>query len=199
MSFETIQADPARWLGGLRSGEPAAVETLYCAIRTGAIHQALRNRLADGAADLEHEVFLSALEQLRRLREPAAFGAYLWAIVRRCTYSHLARERRWKPCRQIHYPVTWQRHPALEAHDRVIAEQEVFTAVRTMRPVQAELILRYLNGQTEGEIRRAMGYSGHEFDLLKSRAKAQVLLRLESIRAAKRRRAELLRQFDHEH
>jgi len=71
-----------------QKGHGPAFESLYRAF-SGMVHGVLlaHVRYSD-AEDLMQEVFLRAMQQLDRLREPEAFGGWLCAIARRAAFDH---------------------------------------------------------------------------------------------------------------
>ncbi|MBV9294560.1 MAG: sigma-70 family RNA polymerase sigma factor [Acidobacteriaceae bacterium] len=94
------------------------------------------------AEDLVQDVFLKALEQLRSLRDPAAFGSWLAAIARRCAIDLC---RRKKPVSET------QDMPGGPRPDRE-AFEVLDILQRLPKAYRETLILRLVEGMTGPEI-----------------------------------------------
>jgi RNA polymerase sigma-70 factor, ECF subfamily len=99
------------------------------------------------AEDLVQEVFLRALEKLRSLRDPGAFGGWLAAIARRSTID---RQRKHRPAQELRDEPGGSR-PDSEAFAILDAIQALPGAYRET------LILRLVEGMTGPEIAARTG------------------------------------------
>lgn len=129
-------------------GDRGAFAALYARFaRT--VHGILLSRIprAD-VEDLVQDVFLTALEELATLRQPAAFGGWLSAIARNHATDHLRRT-----------PRTTELPPDLAASDPDRAEAMfVLAAIRQLPDAYREtLTLRLVEGMTGPEIAACTG------------------------------------------
>ncbi len=115
------------------------------------VHAVLLARVSPADADdLVQEVFLRALRQLRRLRQPGAFGGWLMAVARNCAHDHHRRRRELNPL-PADVPVV------AASADRVEAEA-VLAAIRGLPEAYREtLLLRLVEGMSGPEIARRTG------------------------------------------
>jgi RNA polymerase sigma-70 factor (ECF subfamily) len=89
--------DIAAHVRAAQAGDRAAFGALYARFAR-MVHGVLLARVAYAdAEDLTQDVFLNAMEQVRELREPAAFGGWLGAIARRAAFGHHRRLRPVEP------------------------------------------------------------------------------------------------------
>ncbi len=148
-------ADPARdqtqdvaLVEAARSGDRAAFGQLH--EKWGpVVHGILLSRMSkEDADDLVQDVFLTAMQKLETLREPAAFGAWVCMIARTKAIDHHRRA----PKRADPEP-----EPAAEDPDRLEAERAL-AAIRSLPDAYREtLTLRLVEGLTGPEIAERTG------------------------------------------
>ena len=160
----------------IEAGSELAVEKLYQSLRT--IRFYFRRQLGpDRADDAYHSLIIDLVGAIKtgKLRKPATLPAYARAIARgkSCRYiSEAIRERRtvdvkravWLTCDSSESP----EQIVLRSERQAIAER----VLKALPPRMRETLIRfYLDGESEEEIRAAMGMSHNQFRLIKSRAK----------------------------
>jgi len=160
----------------IEAGSELAVEKLYQSLRT--IRFYFRRQLGpDRADDAYHSLIIDLVGAIKKgkLREPETLPAYARAIARgkSCRYiSEAIRERRtvdvkravWLTCDSSESP----EQIVLRSERQAIAER----VLKALPPRMRETLIRfYLDGESEEEIRAAMGMSHNQFRLIKSRAK----------------------------
>jgi RNA polymerase sigma-70 factor (ECF subfamily) len=90
---EDVHVDEAALVLAAQAGDRAAFGALYDKFAP-MIHGILLAHVPwVDAEDLMQDVFLRAMEQVRHLREPAAFGGWLASIARRSAIDHYRRVR----------------------------------------------------------------------------------------------------------
>ena len=131
-----------------QGGDRAAFGQLY--ERYGAlVHAVLIARVPyDEAEDLMQDVFVKAMQQIRRLREPQAFSGWLITIARRIATDH---------CRRIRFKrflgLTQERAPKCDPEPLAILAT-IQGLPKTYREI---LILRLVEGLTGPEIAAETG------------------------------------------
>jgi RNA polymerase sigma-70 factor (ECF subfamily) len=108
------------------------------------VHGILLARVAYAdAEDLTQDVFLSAMEQVRDLREPAAFGGWLASIARRAAFGH---HRRLRPVDVLPDAIAGGDRPDGEAFEVLGLIQQLPESYRET------LVMRLVEGMTGPEI-----------------------------------------------
>ena len=128
---DPAESEIARLVRGAQRGDRAAFAELYQRFAR-MVHGIVLARIArpgnNDVDDLVHDVFVTALERLNDLREPAAFGGWLAAIARHRATDH------------------GRRMPLTEA-------LAILDAVRSLPDAYREtLILRLVEGMSGAEI-----------------------------------------------
>jgi len=131
-----------------QAGDRAAFGTLYAKF-SRMIHGILLAHVSYAdAEDLLQDVFVSAMEQLRSLREPDAFGGWLASIARRAAFDH---HRRTRPIADLPDGIPGGERPDGQAF-------EVLAIIRRLPECYREtLILRLVEGMTGPEIAASTG------------------------------------------
>jgi RNA polymerase sigma-70 factor, ECF subfamily len=145
--LDPAEIDIARLVRDAQRGDRAAFAELYQRF-TRMVHGIVLARIArPGAHDVDdvvQDVFVTALERLGDLREPAAFGGWLAAIAR---HRATDRRRRMPVMEPLEDNVAATRDP-----DRLEA-RAILNAVRALPDAYREtLILRLVEGMTGAEI-----------------------------------------------
>jgi RNA polymerase sigma-70 factor (ECF subfamily) len=140
---ETNESALAALVEGARSGDRSAFGRLYERFAP-MVHGILlaRVRPAD-ADDLTQEVFLSAMQRLKDLRDTRAFGGWIAAIARNAAVDHY---RRTPPTTELPTTLGAPAAPAAEAEEALRLIHELPEAYRET------LILRLVEGMTGPEI-----------------------------------------------
>ncbi|MCA9666186.1 MAG: sigma-70 family RNA polymerase sigma factor [Myxococcales bacterium] len=146
-----------------RQGEGWAAEALFRrhVRRIGQLAYRLAPRPQE-ADDLVQDAFVAALDGLRRLDEPAAFGAWLRAIVVRTAAKRIRRVRLRQKLGLAHAePLDVERVVSREAPPDVAAELSALYSRLHEMPAQVRiaLVLRRVEGMTVPEVAREMGVS----------------------------------------
>lgn len=130
---------------GARAGDRGAFGELY-ARYTGMVHSiALAHLAADDVDDVVQEVFLRALENIRELRDPAAFGGWLASITR-----NVARSARRAASRLIQDETDVA---AAETQRHTEDARRALAAIRSLPKAYREtLMMRLVQGMTGPEI-----------------------------------------------
>jgi RNA polymerase sigma-70 factor (ECF subfamily) len=113
----------------------------------------------DDASDLLQEVFLTALRELPRLRDPAAFGGWLIQIARNAARMHLRSRRPTEPLDDaVHRDVRTSDDSPNVGLDAQLDAERIMAHVRAL-PVKLRepLLLRLVEGMSGEEIARATG------------------------------------------
>ncbi len=142
-----VRFEEAALVRAAQSGDRAAFGALYEQYGR-MVHGILLSHVSySDAEDLVQDVFIKALEQLRSLRNPAAFGGWLAAIARRSAIDL---------CRKI--------RPVSETQDRPGGsrpDSEAFEVLnilqRLPKAYRETLILRLVEGMTGPEIAMRTG------------------------------------------
>lgn len=142
--------DDAELVRAAADGSQAAFGVLY-ARYAKVVHGILLARVPySEAEDLVQEVFVTAFQKIRSLREPKAFGGWLAAITRRCAIDfHRATIRR----------RTADQESASDAYSAPDADAfHVLQAIQTLPEAYREaLILRLVSGMSGPEIAERIG------------------------------------------
>ena len=131
------------------------------------------------AQDLTHEVFVSALRRLRTDRPPIAFGPWLYRIARNASIDV---HRRSQIVRQVPLDGNTEEPSASASGSAPEAAAEVRQWLEQLRDVlgglseshRSVLVLRELEGLSNGEIGRRMGLSRPAVEGLLFRARAKM-------------------------
>ena len=142
------QPEEAALVRSAQEGDRAAFGRLYQRYAR-MVHGILLASVRFGdAEDVMQDVFVRAMEQVRVLREAAAFGSWLAAIARRAATDH---HRRAKPTLSLVAAIPGGSRPDEEAF-------EVLDMIRQLPEAYREpLILRLVEGMTGPEIARSTG------------------------------------------
>ena len=164
----------------IRAGDPAGQTTLYESLGSGA-RLFLKRRLptADNVEDRVHDVFLIVIDTIRRgeLREPERLMGFVSTVLSRQVAAEIGR-------------VVQNRKTATDLDDSVVIpaggpspEQAAITGqnIELMKKLLGKLNARdievltryYLREQPEEQIRREMGLTATQFNLVKSRARTR--------------------------
>jgi RNA polymerase sigma-70 factor (ECF subfamily) len=168
------EPDPGEAIRGLvasaQQGDRAAFEALYARF-SRAIHGILLSRVPRAEVeDLVQDVFMTALEQLPALREPAAFAGWLATIARHRAADYLRRS----PA-----TTTLPADLAASAGDRADA-MLVMAAIRNLPDAYREtLTLRLVEGMTGPEIAACTGLTEGSVRVNLHRGMRQLRERLE--------------------
>lgn len=140
--------DEAALVRAAQAGDRAAFGELY-GLFARAVHGILLAHVSyTDAEDLMQDVFMRAMEQLRGLREPAAFGGWLASIARRAAFDHHRRLR-----------LVTELPEGLPGGARADAEAfQVLALIRRLPESYREtLMLRLVEGMTGPEIAARTG------------------------------------------
>jgi len=150
--MEAQGADAATVLAA-QAGDERAFEALYRRYAR-VVHCILLSRLpASEVEDLVQEVFLTALNKLRSLREPAAFPGWIASIARNRATDHL---RRLPPAEALHEGLEAR---GANASERAEAKRAL-VAIQSLPDAYREtLMLRLVEGLTGPEIAERTGLS----------------------------------------
>jgi RNA polymerase sigma-70 factor, ECF subfamily len=140
--------DEAALVRAAQAGDRAAFGTLYAQF-SRMIHGILlaHVRYTD-AEDLLQDVFVRAMEQVRNLREPAAFGGWLAAVARRAAFDH---HRGTRPAPDLPEAIPGGERPDGEAFEVLAIIQRLPESYRET------LVLRLVEGMTGPEIAARTG------------------------------------------
>jgi RNA polymerase sigma-70 factor (ECF subfamily) len=149
-------------VGAARGGDRLAFGELY-AQYARAVHGILLSRVprAD-VEDLVHDVFVTAMQRLGSLRDPAAFGGWLAAIARNRATDHLRRAPRTSPLTdELLDEASAGRGRATAcavATSNHVEALAVMAIIRTLPDAYREtLVLRLVEGMTGPEIAEHTG------------------------------------------
>src|SRR3954447_7727227 len=187
------QATDARLSIAASQGDDEAFGLLY--ERYAPRITAYLSRLLDDehlAQDLTHEVFMSALRRLRTDRPPIAFGPWLYRIARTASIDV---HRRSQIVRQVPLDGNAEDSPRTSANGAAPeAAAEVRQWLEQLRDVlsglseshRSVLVLRELEGLSNGEIGRRMGLSRPAVEGLLFRARAKMRSEYEDLVSGRR-------------
>jgi RNA polymerase sigma-70 factor (ECF subfamily) len=109
----------------------------------------------DAADDAAQETFIKAYEKLGSLRKPAAFGAWLLKIARRCGLDAARRRSKAAPLKRLGYVEAVSGNGRLDE-----AKQELLSAVVQLpRAERQVVILRYFHRRSVREVADVCGRS----------------------------------------
>ena len=116
-----------------------------------ALHGILLSRLrSSDADDLVQDAFLTAMNQIGSLRDPAKFGAWLLAIARNRSNDHLRRQKK-----VVELP------PEIQVNETITARAEAERVMQLIRELpeayRETLTLRLIEGMTGPEIAAVTG------------------------------------------
>src|SRR5881227_1378108 len=186
------QAKDARLAVAASQGDDEAFGLLYerYAPRIGAY----LTRLLDDehlAQDLTHEVFVSALRRLRTDRPPIAFGPWLYRIARNASIDV---HRRAQIVRQVPLDGAGEERQSLSRENTTEDIAEVRQWLEQLRDVlgglsethRTVLVLRELEGLSNGEIGERLGISRPAVEGLLFRARAKLRREYDDLVSGKR-------------
>lgn len=147
-SLHIAGTDEAALVRAAQAGDRAAFGTLYAQF-SRMIHGILLAHVSyTDAEDLLQDVFVCAMEKLRNLREPEAFGGWLASVARRAAFDH---HRRTRPAADLPDGIPGGERPDGEAF-------EVLAIIRRLPESYREtLVLRLVEGMTGPEIAARTG------------------------------------------
>ena len=164
----------------IRAGDPAAEETLYRNLASGA-RLFLRRRLGTQSVDdLVHDLFVVIIQAIRRgdLREPERLMGFVRTVLNRqfsLAVSQVIRKRQTSVALESAGDLT-AADPTPEQQSAM--RQKVALMKQTLKQLndrEFEVLTRfYLREESPQRIRIEMGLTQTQFDLLKSRAKAKL-------------------------
>ncbi|MDA0178826.1 sigma-70 family RNA polymerase sigma factor [Solirubrobacter phytolaccae] len=146
--------------------ELAARRALTVALRTAAAILGSREE----AADVAQDVAIDVLRSLHKLREPAAFDAW----VHRMTVRRTLRALRKRRAGDVPFALALELPADTPDHDQVLATRAVLAhAMKTLPPRQrVALALRYVHDLDDEQIAAALGCRVGTVHALLSRARA---------------------------
>jgi RNA polymerase sigma factor (sigma-70 family) len=155
-------------------GNESAIENLYKSLRS--IHFFFKREIGlDRADDAYHNLIIAVVGAIKAgaLRQPEALPAYALTIARRIVYEGLKEVIRARRNPDVEHLSLISRSPNPE--QRVLRSEREAIAKRILAalpPVGQQILIRfYINGESQAEIVAAMGITGTQFRLEKSRAK----------------------------
>ena len=161
----------------IAAGSGSAFEELYLRLRS--IRFFFGRQIGpDRAEDAYHNLILDLVGAIKKggLRKPEALPAYAMTIARVKVYRYIQeaiRERRTMDASNVVLACPASEDPehlALRSEREAIATR----VLRAMPARERETLVRfYLDGESEEEIRAAMGMTSNQFRLIKSRAKSK--------------------------
>lgn len=145
--------DDATTVRAAQAGDEHAFETLYRRYAR-VVHCILLSRLpVSEVEDLVQEVFLTALNKLRSLREPAAFPGWIAQIARNRATDHL---REMRPGQEVDERIA-DHHAS--AADRAEARRALQAIQELPDAYRETLMMRLVEGLTGPEIAERTGLS----------------------------------------
>lgn len=143
-------SEVARWVESARAGDRAAFTQLYLRF-TRMVHGIMLAHVSRADVDdLVQDVFITAMQRLPALREPAAFGGWVATIARHRAVDHLRRQPRV-------VPLSDQLPDRSTAANR-IETMAALAAIRDLPDTYREtLTLRFIEGMTGPEIAACTG------------------------------------------
>jgi RNA polymerase sigma-70 factor, ECF subfamily len=165
----------------IRDGDPAGEETLYRKLASGARLYLRRKLRIEDVDDRVHDLFVIVVETIRRgeLREPERLMGFVRTVLNRQLSSEITRLVQ---SRQTSIDVdslsdlkTAEASPeeAAAARQRLDLMKQ---SLRKMSDRDFEILTRfYIREQPAERIRKEMGLTQTQFDLLKARAKGRLM------------------------
>ncbi len=116
----------------------------------------LRGLVGDAADDLQQEVWLAVLRNIRHLANPGAFRTWLFRTTRHRAIDHLRRTRREQ---ELFAELDDEASGAIEVDDApLVVSAEMSDALARLPVLQREaMLLRYRDGLSYGEIALVTG------------------------------------------
>ena len=158
----------------IRNGSESAVEDMYKSLRS--IHFFFKREIGlDRADDAYHNLIITVVGAIRSgaLRQAEALPGYAMTIARRIAFEDIKEVIRARQTPDMEHLVLISRSPnpeqlAMRSEREAIAKR----ILTTLPPLSQQILIRfYINGESEAEIVAAMGITGTQFRLTKSRAK----------------------------
>jgi RNA polymerase sigma-70 factor, ECF subfamily len=167
---EQTRTEELQLIGAARDGDRGAFGALYGRYAR-LVHGIVLARVPrPDVDDLVQEVFLHAMNQLRTLRDPHAFGGWLAAIARNMSTDHL---RRTRPTGDM------PREIAAPSEDRT-ESMAVLAIIKSLPEAYREtLVLRLVEGMTGPEISARTGLTPASVRVNLHRGMKQLRSRLE--------------------
>jgi len=164
-----VPSEDTRLVEAARAGDRAAFGQLYTRFAP-MVHAILLARVPrPEVEDLVHEVFVTALQSLGRLREAAVFGAWLAAIARNRAHD---RHRRWRRTEELPAEVSGTPHPEGDG-------MAVLELIKTLPEAYREtLVMRLVEGMSGPEIAERTGLSPGSVRVNLHRGMAQLRAKL---------------------
>jgi RNA polymerase sigma-70 factor, ECF subfamily len=149
MPPEPADTEIARLVRGAQQGDSAAFAELYRRFARMVHGVVLARTTRTDVDDVVQDVFVKALERLKDLREPAAFGGWIAAIARHHATDHRRRE-----------PLTEAlvKDVPLPAQGDRLEGLAILNAIKSLPEAYSEtLVLRLVEGMTGAEIAARTG------------------------------------------
>lgn len=137
-------------LGGDRGAFAGLVRRYERAVRATSLAVLKDSHLAEDSAQ---ETFVRAYSELRRLKDPAAFGGWLLGIGRRTALSHLRMRRSPQPLHMANIVSAPAEPPKMDERDRLV----LAAVTRLPDSEQIAVYLRYFESMDVTEVARATG------------------------------------------
>jgi len=165
----------------IRDGDPAGEEALYRNLASGARLFFRRRLRIEDVDDRVHDLFVIIVETIRRgeLREPERLMGFVRTVLHRQLNVEIARMIRVRETSIDLNSAGDLKNRGPTPEEKVASEEKVALmkrALRSMSHRDFEVLTRfYLHEQPAEGIRKDMGLTGTQFDLLKTRAKAKLV------------------------
>jgi RNA polymerase sigma-70 factor, ECF subfamily len=146
---DPAETEIARLVRGAQQGDSAAFAELYRRFARMVHGVVLARTARTDVDDVVQDVFVKALERLKDLREPAAFGGWIAAIARHRATDHRRREPLTEALvKDVPLPAQGDRLEALA----------ILNAIKSLPEAYNEtLVLRLVEGMTGAEIAERTG------------------------------------------
>jgi RNA polymerase sigma-70 factor (ECF subfamily) len=165
----------------IRDGDPAGEELLYSRLAAGARLFLRRKLRIEDVEDRVHDLFVTVVGAIRRgeLREPERLMGFVRTILNRQLSLEIARlVQNRRTSVDVALAGDLKAHEA-NPEEEAAAHQKVELmkdALRGMSERDFEILTRfYLHEQPAEQIRKEMGLTQTQFDLLKARAKGRLM------------------------
>ncbi len=129
-----------------------------------------------GHADLEdhlHTVFVSAVESLRKIRDPSRVGPFVTTLVRFYCYGQIRHRQQDRKLVSLEQASTVVDERMNQLHDSMMQERrgKLFMALNRLHAIDREILIRfYYREEPKEQIQKEMGLNPTQFRLRKSRA-----------------------------
>jgi len=155
LSFPTLDPELLSTVERAQAGDVAAFETLVARYHCAVLRLLFRRlRHYQDAEDAAQQVFLEMLRNLPRLRNPAAFNAWLCSLVRCQSATRLRRKRRETAEMSDVLPDPTDPSP----HERAELQTELLNSIeRLTEPLRSTTRLYYLEGLSTQQISALIG------------------------------------------